>query len=457
MDCARPATRGAAVAVLLGLVTGLGLAPRALGTSSTPGLVEVSRKAMSARLLELRMRTPALSKDTFVRVLLPADYTRNDRRYPVLYLFNGGGGSWLDWTDMGAAEAHTASLPLIVVMPDGGTGGNYTDWYAPDSSGKRPLWETYHLSQLLPWVDAHFRTIPDRAHRAAAGLSMGGNGALHYAARHPDLFVAAASFSGANDVFEPVIEPITETTGISEGDTPGAVFGPRATEEIRWRGSNPVDLAGNLRDTWVSLAFGNGMPGGPGGGGLPLDPIEYAVHDANVTLHSQLEQHSVSHVYNDYGAGNHSWYYWSRGFQQALPRLMRVFAENRPAPVRFTHSAIEPTYTVYDWQVSLTRPALEWSQLVNASPEGFVLRGSGTAVVRTPSSWDPGTRLSVTTRDRSGVHRTTMTVGPDRRLTTKLALGPGNPYQEDTVQARALGGTKVYQASVTITPTQTSH
>src|SRR5438309_1777445 len=83
-------------------------------------------------------------------------------------------------------------------------------------------------------------TLARRDQRAIAGLSMGGNGALHYAARHPDLFVAAASWSGADDVFNPIIRPITETTGISEGCAPGAVFGPSVTEELRWRASNPV-------------------------------------------------------------------------------------------------------------------------------------------------------------------------------------------------------------------------
>src|SRR4051812_38400359 len=149
-------------------------------------LTEVARTTLSPRLLELTMRTAALADDTKVRVLLPSDYADSKQRYPVLYLLNGGAGSWIDWTVSGNAEQITAGAPVIVVMPDGGTGGNYTDWYGDDGSGQRPLWETYHLGQLLPWVDDHFQTIADRSQRAVAGLSMGGNGAVHYAARHPD-------------------------------------------------------------------------------------------------------------------------------------------------------------------------------------------------------------------------------------------------------------------------------
>jgi S-formylglutathione hydrolase FrmB len=51
--------------------------------------------------------------------------------------------------------------------------------------------------ELVPWIDATYRTIAARRGRAIAGVSMGGYGALSYAARHPDTFAAAASFSGA--------------------------------------------------------------------------------------------------------------------------------------------------------------------------------------------------------------------------------------------------------------------
>src|SRR5438128_1855963 len=60
-------------------------------------------------------------------------------------------------------------------------------------------WETYHMRELIPWIDSHYPTVADRSGRAIAGLSMGGFGAMTYAAKHPDLFAAAGSFSGAVD------------------------------------------------------------------------------------------------------------------------------------------------------------------------------------------------------------------------------------------------------------------
>ena len=52
----------------------------------------------------------------------------NSDRYPVLYLLHGAFGNDADWTAVGDAEAITAGQPMIVVMPDGGQGGWYTNW-----------------------------------------------------------------------------------------------------------------------------------------------------------------------------------------------------------------------------------------------------------------------------------------------------------------------------------------
>jgi S-formylglutathione hydrolase FrmB len=434
-------------AALLGVVVVLTVLPAA-AAAPAHGLVETGRTSLTPRLIELTFRTPSLANETKVRVLLPAGYAHSGRRYPVVYLLNGGAGSWRDWTEQGDAERATADVPAIVVMPDGGTGGNYTDWYGEDGSGQRPLWETYHLRELLPWVDRSFRTVPDRSQRAVAGMSMGGNGALHYAARHPDLFVAAASFSGAVDVFHPLIAPITETTGMADGAQPGAVFGPRLTEEVRWRGSNPVDLAANLKDTWVSLAFGNGAPGGPEGEQAP-DLVERAVYESNVTLHDALAAAGVPHQYDDYGPGAHTWPYWKRELVDTLPQLLRVFAERRPSPSTFAYAAIEPAYTVHGWDVTLTRPALEWSRL-RVVEGGFVLSGSGSAVVRTRRQFRPAARVTVTTVV-DGVSRTTSLIADrEGRLTVPVSLGAGNPHQQYTAPA-VVTGTAVREARVTLT------
>ncbi|PYI50025.1 alpha/beta hydrolase [Paenibacillus flagellatus] len=136
-------------------------------------------------------------------VYLPPSYEQQpDRSYPVVYLLHGMYGSESSWLQNGQAEQTLDRLiatgelrECIVVMPnDGGYGHGtfYLDWY--DGSGN---YEQYLLYDLLPFIDANFRTIPDRVFRMVGGLSMGGFGAFSLALRHPDVFGAAASLSGA--------------------------------------------------------------------------------------------------------------------------------------------------------------------------------------------------------------------------------------------------------------------
>jgi hypothetical protein len=275
-------------------------------------------------------------------------------------------------------------------------------------------------------------------------MSMGGNGALHYAARHPELFAAVASFSGAVDVLDPVMTPITETTGVIDGALPGAVFGPRATQEIRWRASNPIDLAGNLAHTWVSLATGNGDPDGPDGATNP-DGTEKIVHDENVKLHDRLVALHVTHRWVDYGAGGHVWFYWKRELHSVLPMLVRVLRTPRPTPTSFTQWAVEPTYQAWGWTVRLARPVLEASEL-SVTRQGFVLRGTGTAAVSTAPTFTRPVTARIT--DQRGARTQVLRPGRDHRLTVAVDLGAANPWQEYTVPTQSYG-TAVREARVT--------
>ena len=401
---------------------------------ASAGLEYKGAQQLSPRLQELTFSTPALAGDTKVRVLLPAGYDPSGRtRYPVLYLLNGATDNQASWTTKGDAERITAGYPLIVVMPDGGAYGNYVDWYNGGNGGP-PKWETYHLRQLLPWIDAHFTTVGRRSGRAIAGLSMGGGGTMHYASAHPDLFAAAASFSGAVDTNNLFVQPLTETSGIGDLVPPGSVYGHRATDEVRWRGHNPWDLAENLRGLYLEVVTGNGNPGGPGGD--TGDPVESGVHQQSTSFHDRLAALGIPHLWNDYGAGGHAWYYWNRDLTQILPRLMEVYRHPARLPVPFDYASISPDYAVYGWSVRITRPAIEFSHLNGAGPRGFTLRGSGRALVRTARYYRPGARLAVTLTDGARVERVVRRAGSRGRLSLPLVLGPANPFQEYSPQGR---------------------
>jgi S-formylglutathione hydrolase FrmB len=402
----------------------------ALATVCAPALANplrlLSITRLDSRLEQYAFRTPAVAGVTDVRVLLPTGYAKHPhRRYPVLYLLHGAVDDYTSWTAKGDAEQLTAHYPVIVVMPDTGPSGGYTNWYNGGAGGP-PEWETYHIDQLIPWIDGHLRTRPSRSQRAIAGLSMGGFGAMSYAARHPDLFAAAASFSGAVDTNNPLDIAVTGNS----------VFGPRATEQIRWRAHNPWDLAGNLRGLSLTIRTGNGLPGGPLGNGAfgpSLDIVEFAVHQMSISFHNRLVKLGIPSIWDDYGPGSHAWPYWERDLRQTLPTFMSVFSHPRPAPSSFSFTAAEPGYSVYGWSAELDRRALEFSTLRVSGRGGFALTGSGTATVITARLYRPHERMRVTIRDASGRRRRDLIVERSGRLRVRLDLGPSNALQEYTL------------------------
>ncbi len=300
----------------------------ARATEATPSGLELrGTQTQSPRLSHLRVHSPALGREIAVRVLTPEGFDANADHLPVLWLLHGGFGSAADWTDVGNAEALTAGLPLIVVMPDAGTGGWYADWRNATPEGPQG-WETFHLGELRPFIESRYQTRTDRGGRAVAGLSMGGFGAMHYAARHPDLFGFAASFSGAVDILHPGVSAVVSASPLAHDGTPGDIFGHRVLDEATWRAHNPVDLAEGLRTVEVQLRTGNGMPGGEHGG--TIDVQEIGVSQATATLHRRLDELGIPHLYDDYGPGAHTWDYWRDDLEATLPAIVAAFA--RPAP-----------------------------------------------------------------------------------------------------------------------------
>jgi S-formylglutathione hydrolase FrmB len=426
---------------LLTLTALLALMP---ATASARGPRLLNDERLSPRLHELTLSTSALAQPTKVRILLPAGYaTQRERNYPVLYLLHGASGDQTSWTSSGQGEAEqlTAKLPLIVVMPDAGPGGFYTDWFN-NGAGGTPRWEDWHIKQLIPCVDHHYRTLAVRRERAVAGLSMGGFGAFTYASRHPDLFTAALSLSGAVD---PTVAPsVIDAIPAAEGAPPGSLWGPFATQEIRWRAHDPYDLAPNLRGLALWLRTGNGEPGGPFGGGPEIDVIEAGVFAMATNVHNRLDELGIPHVFDSYGPGQHLWPYWNRGLSQTLPALMKRFRRGSKPPARITFRAAEPSWSVYGWSVRVRRPAMEFSQLAGAGRRGFTLSGSGSATVTTPSVYRRGRAYRVTVRGKARSVR----ANRRGRLRVAVPLGPGNPMQQFTAGAR----TRVFKARVTIAP-----
>ena len=383
----------AVLLAVLALAFAPAVAQGATASTAGDGAKVIASKRVDSRLLELTIRTPALASDTRVRVLLPAGYAKaKQRRYPVLYLLHGASGNFTDWTVAGDAERTTAGKPVIVVMPDGGRGGWYTNWYNGGKGGK-PEWERYHIDELISIVDRRYRTVAARRGRAIAGLSMGGFGAFSYAARHPDLFAYAASFSGGVDLNLKLGglnagEVAVDATAVQDGGEKGSVFGDFETDNIRWRGHNPPDLAANLRGLGLALYTGNGQPGGPFGNSTP-DLIELGTHEMSARVDERLRKLGIAHLLDDYGPGAHTWPYWARDLRQVLPLILQRFAAPVAPPKRITYTSTESIYRVYGWRVALRRTGVQFSTLRRAGTRGFELAGSGRGTVTTPARYPP--------------------------------------------------------------------
>jgi len=184
----------------------------ACGPAAGPGPAAApARPAAHGRLVLERVAGAALGENAFgdradpeVAIYLPPGYQESGaRRFPVVYLLHGIGGTHRDWSERGYQGVTLPALmdrmigagrlpPMIVVMPTAITryGGSF---YL--NSSVNGGWEDYIAGELVAHVDARYRTIAHPAGRGVAGHSMGGYGALSLAMHRPDVFGAAYAMS----------------------------------------------------------------------------------------------------------------------------------------------------------------------------------------------------------------------------------------------------------------------
>lgn len=302
--------------------------------------------------------SPALGVGKRFIVYLPPSYDASgSRRYPVAYYLHGLGGAEVNWTRQGRLAATMDSLvadgmpEMIVVMPDGDD-GFYTNWprepdYAAcvrehasssDAVGPRPepaasycvrhgRYDDYIARDLIGTVDARYRTLPDGAHRAVAGLSMGGYGALALALRHPDRFAAAASHSGVLSLLyigprpfaAPTREPETMDTLLAQYPERSRRFLRQAFGEAiaEWRARDPARLAAAdvRRREPVPALF------------VDIGRADERV-DRNRAFAAALDSLGVSLHYAEW-PGAHTWDYWRAHLPESLRWIAGIIAVSR--------------------------------------------------------------------------------------------------------------------------------
>jgi enterochelin esterase family protein len=263
-------------------------------------------------------------------VYTPPDYdTQRSSRYPVLYLQHGMGEDVRGWSTQGRANfildnliAAGQARPMIIVMDDGGIaagmggggrggggrrgappvqtaspgasaagpGTNNASGAGGNPGGRRggmgggpgglgSEFDPILISDIIPMIDATYRTIPDRDHRAMAGLSLGGTQTWGITQAHLDHFAYIGSFS--------------------------APFGyPAVPGGFNGLFGDPAAFAKQVKVLFISC----GNDGDLGAGG-------------SRTLHQALEKAGIQHVYYESLGTAHEWQTWRRSLQQFAPLL----------------------------------------------------------------------------------------------------------------------------------------
>ena len=298
------------------------------------------------RVVAERVWSQALGIRKGIVVYLPPSYDAAPlRRYPVAYYLHGHSGSETDWTTSGRLGDVMDSLAargapeMIVVMPDGDDGW-WTTWNAlgdaecarlhREGAGNEPAatycvpWPKYDewvARDLVARVDSAYRTIPAREHRAVAGLSMGGYGAVTLALRYDDVFCAAASHSG-------VLAPLL---GMPPGSGPAPTVETLNVDSLRARWPSwlqrSLGLAFGRLDTfgWVARDPGRmARRARERGAHLPPLHVDVGIDDPfleeNRAFVREARRLGIAVAYVEH-PGKHDWPYWRAHVGESLAWL----------------------------------------------------------------------------------------------------------------------------------------
>jgi len=263
-----------------------------------------------------RVATGSLPEPAKVLVLLPPSYgSEPGRRYPVLYFLHDGYGNVDTLESSGVAAQIRArmaakSLPEFLLVAPGAPGA----WFSDSRDGRR-RYEEFLTRDLLEEVRKRYRVLGGKRNRAITGISMGGYGAFKLALKHPELFGAVSSLSGA-------LIPM-------EWDDL-----PRYNAFARWTmkrvfGSTREDNTLAANDVWVILGKTR-FDAPPFAAHLRAGTKDiYGLNGVAAQFGSSLTDHGVPATVV-LEPGGHDWDYWRRAMMPLLQWHGRQFSYDRP-------------------------------------------------------------------------------------------------------------------------------
>lgn len=247
-----------------------------------------------------KMNSDILGVEKDFSIYLPNGYEDGEDSYPVLYLFHPAGGSADVWVRMGllqqiADEAIRSgmSLPMIIVMADG---SGEDEYHLGRHSGyfSVPGWdyEGYFHKELIPLIEATYRCKTDKAHRAIAGASMGGECAIAYAQKYGEFYCTSCSLSGL------LGHPENSLLSGTDKDYADSLANNNPALFVENASADEIEKLKSVR--WYADCADN----------------DY-VYPGNIQFFLAMKNKGVPLTYRMRG-GVHGWYYWITGFAPVL-------------------------------------------------------------------------------------------------------------------------------------------
>ena len=249
--------------------------------------------------------------DTYVKynVYLPNGFDSSDAKYPVVFLLHGLSDTYTAWQQRGNMQIVIDELiesgecaQMVVVMPNAGGPDTHHTW---NGYFNMPGWnyEDFFFGELLPTVEAKYRGVGNKGHRAVMGLSMGGGGSTVYSQRHPDMFSSCYAMSAWLDNENNKVNPGQEKDKLQ-------LVCEAVSKHSALKFVENADEATKEKLRTVKWFFDCGD--------------DDFLLDINVRMHQLMRD---NHIKDELRVRNgvHNWEYWHTALRTALPFVSRNF------------------------------------------------------------------------------------------------------------------------------------
>jgi len=264
----------------------------------------------AAKVDTLEVASTAMNKTYKAAVVLPNSYAKSKSTFPVMYLLHGAYGHFGDWLKNTPNKELVKNLAdqynFIIVMPEGETFSFYLD--SPVNTGSQ--FETFITQEVIQKVDKTYRTIANKSGRVITGLSMGGHGALYLSAKHPDLFCAAGSMSGAVDMS--VMLNRDSAAQVLKLIEP--VFGDKSNDIKMYEQHAVLNMIDKIKANKLPLIIDCG--------------VDDFLIEPNRELHRRLVYNKVEHDYTE-RPGAHTWEYWENSLPYHALFFNKILLKNQ--------------------------------------------------------------------------------------------------------------------------------